>query len=96
MGRKISVHNLNLAKEFESGNYGIDEFCNLHGIKKHQLYYWRKKIRNTSQPASSSFIPLSINSDQSPSVAIELELQNGTRIKFNQLVPINYLKEILR
>ena len=55
MGRVLSEEKLQLARDFETGQYKVGEFCELHDIKKQNLYYWRRKLRELEEEDQNLF-----------------------------------------
>ena len=65
-------------------------YCSEHSLKPHQYYYWQKKL----QPAvPGKFIsiapPLS-------TATVSMDFTNGTRIRFETLPPVEYIKQLMR
>lgn len=95
MRRPLTEEKLLLAQEFEQGDYTVDEFCALHDIKKHNLYYWRRKLRDQNQAVDDPrFLPIAVDSARGDK-QIEIRLPNGIVIQFAELVPIGYLQQLI-
>lgn len=86
---------LRLAQEFEQGDYSVADFCALHDIKKQNLYYWRRKLRDQNQAVDEPrFLPITVDSALSDK-QMEVRLPNGIVIQFAELVPISYLQQLI-
>jgi hypothetical protein len=76
-----------------SGMY-VQEYCKLHNLKPSSYYYWRKKLIGTTKANTNtgSFIQL----QPLPSGGcIEVVFANGVKIHFENLVPADYLKQLV-
>lgn len=72
----------------------VEEYCKLHQLKPSVYYYWRKKLLGVSKVDTGAFIQL-----HAPSVSaggVEVVFANGVKINFTSLVPIDYLKQLVR
>lgn len=92
--KKLDVYRQSIVKAYEVKDCSTAEFCNIHGITKNQLFYWRKKL-NAELSKKALFIPLEMKVSNKEPVLQEVILTNGIKIKFNHLVPVSYLKDIL-
>lgn len=70
----------------------VKQYCTAHGLKRSSFYYWQKKISATSTINSGSFIQLQPVAQNS---AVEVIFTNGVRIHFNNLVPADYIKQLI-
>ena len=95
MSRSLSPEKLALARAYEDGGYTVAEFCSMHGIRKHNLYYWRSKLRSVNISEKPLFLPLEIPAEVSKGSALELSLPNGVEIRFQELISAEYLRSLL-
>jgi len=96
MGRVLSEEKLQLARDFETGQYKVGEFCELHDIKKQNLYYWRRKLRELEEEDQNLFLPIKLDAAGSmPGLLMEIRMPNGIQISFSELVPVGYVNELL-
>ena len=74
-----------------SGNQTVANYCDEHKLSVATYYYWHKKFQH-SKPVDDRFIEL--HSVHSSFSCVEVILSNGVQLRFDQLVPVNYLKEL--
>ena len=70
----------------------IEEYCKEQNLKPSRYYYWRKKLSGDSKVNTGSFIQLQPISQSS---CIEIVFTNGVKIHFENLVPVDYLKQLV-
>ncbi len=75
-----------------SGLY-VEQYCKEHHLNSSTYYYWRKKLSDESKKNTGSFIQLQPVSQQSGFV--EIIFTNGVKIHFGDLVPADYLKQLV-
>ena len=90
---------LALIKQWEQSGMRQKDFYQQHNIPAHVFYYWHKCYKNPKAgvrkpiPPVNSFVQLQ---PLVPSASnIEMHLQNGNRIIFNQPVSVDYLKALI-
>ncbi len=70
----------------------VEEYCKLHKLKTSIYYYWRKKLLGAAKADTGSFIQL----QAPPAVgSVEIVFTNGVRMHFANLVPADYLKQLV-
>lgn len=69
------------------------EYCNTHGIKKATFAYWMKRRRDAAQKETVGFIPINT---KAPGGLLEVQFANGTLVRFEGVIDIKYLKELIR
>ena len=95
MSRSLSPEKLALARAYEEGDYTLAEFCSMHGIRRHNLYYWRSKLRSVNISEKPLFLPLEMPKKVSNGSAVELSLPSGVEIRFQELISAEYLRSLL-
>jgi len=90
---------LALIKQWEQSGIRQKDFYQQHNIPAHVFYYWHKcykqpeGVTHRPIPTPNSFVQLQ---PLVPSASnIEMHLQNGIRIIFNQPVSVDYLKALV-
>ncbi len=90
---------LALIKQWEQSGMRQKDFYQQHNIAAHVFYYWHKCYKKPKAgvrkpiPPANSFVQLQ---PLVPSASnIEMHLQNGNRIIFNQPVSVDYLKALI-
>jgi transposase-like protein len=67
----------------------VAAYCSGHSIKAHQYYYWQNKL----QPATpGKFISIAPPLSTAP---VSIDFINGTRIRFETLPPVEYIKQLM-
>ncbi len=70
----------------------VEEYCKLQKLKPSSYYYWRKKLVGGSKSNTGSFIQL----EPLPSAGcVEVIFTHGVKIHFANLVPADYLKQLV-
>ena len=67
-------------------------YCQEHNIQSSTYYYWLKKLQSPTNESTGSFVlvqPIEQNS------RIEINLPNGIKISFENLVPADYVKQLV-
>lgn len=91
---KKEMEELLLAYSNYSGNK--KDFCADQGIKAHTLYYWQRKLANSSCGSKgTNFIPLQIKAVDSIS-RIEVSYPNGNIVRLPANSPIDLLEQLLQ
>ena len=70
----------------------VRQYCQEQHIQSSTYYYWLKKLQAPTNKNTGSFVrvePMQQNS------RIEISLVNGVKICFENLVPVDYLKQLL-
>jgi hypothetical protein len=65
-------------------------YCAEHDLSIATYYYWHQKLKEVKKPGG--FIELHSGT---PGSRVEVLVPNGIRICFDQLIPVDYLKEIV-
>jgi hypothetical protein len=101
MRQKSSSHAkqmLAMIAKWEKSGLKQMAWCDKHNLSFHTFYYWYKKYKtlNVKLPVSK-FVPLHINTTDSPIISSHAELffPDGKRIIFNSPVSSSYLKDLL-
>jgi len=93
-GKRNNAENIYpLLKEIEEGRMSVVEFCERTNLKESSYVYWRSKYRR-SKKSTNAFI--SIGSAGSSDHAMEIILNSGIRMRFSSLLPMDYLRMLLR
>lgn len=72
----------------------VEEYCKLHQLKPSIYYYWRKKLLGVSKVDTGSFIQF--HAPPASASGVEVIFANGVKIHFESLVPLDYLKQLVR
>ena len=70
----------------------VRQYCQEQNIQSSTYYYWLKKLQGTPNKNIGSFLrvkPIQQNS------RIEINLPNGIKISFENLVPADYVKQLV-
>jgi transposase-like protein len=70
----------------------IEEYCKEQNLKASGYYYWRKKLQTDSKVNTGSFKQLQPVLQSS---CIEIVFTNGVTIHFENLVPVDYLRQLV-
>lgn len=92
-----------LIKSYEEGTLTRGDFCERTGLKVCSFSYWLKKyrlsVKGEGTPArkekASSFIRIEPDQRMVDDYRMEILLKGGNRIRFKNLVPIDYIEAIL-
>lgn len=84
-----------LIEAYEKGTLTKDEFCHQTSLKEGSLSYWLGRYRKISK-SNSSFVRLTSSTESENEYRIEIMLNDGKRIRFKSLVPIEYMESILK
>ena len=74
-----------------SGLY-VDQYCKEQNLNPATYYYWRKKLSIDSIINTGSFIQLQPIQQSS---CVEVVFANGVKIHFENLVPVDYIKQLI-
>lgn len=90
---------LSLIEQWQQSGLSQKAFYKQHNIPTHVFYYWLKRYRKQQAGLDQSVTPNSfVQLQPSPEPFagnIELQLTNGNRIIFHQLVGVDYLKALI-
>ncbi|MEM9718320.1 MAG: hypothetical protein AAGA10_03695 [Bacteroidota bacterium] len=93
-GLRSSEEMFPLVESYRSGEMNRTDFCEAHGLSLSTFNYWQSKYLNSiEQPLPSGFIPMEV-AGVPGSFALEVQLNNGTRLYFSSYPPVSYLKEL--
>jgi len=70
----------------------VEQYCKEHHLKPSTYYYWRRKLSDDSKKNTGSFIQLQPVPQTS---FVEIIFINGVKIHFGNLVPADYLKQLV-
>ena len=70
----------------------VRQYCLEQNIKSSTYYYWLKKLQTAPHKNIGSFVRVQPIEQSS---RIEISLVNGVKISFENLVPADYLKQLL-
>jgi hypothetical protein len=70
----------------------VRQYCLEQNIKSSTYYYWLKKLQAPTNKNMGSFLRVQPIEQSS---RIEISLVNGVKICFENLVPADYLKQLL-
>ena len=91
---------LGLIKQWEQSGLRQKDFYQQHNIPAHVFYYWHKCYKKPKAGTRKPIAPANSFVQLQPLVPsasnIEMHLQNGDRIIFNQPVSVDYLKALIR
>ena len=74
------------------GGMQVRQYCLEQNIKPSTYYYWLKKLQGPTDKNRGSFVRVQPIEQSS---SIEISLVNGVKICFENLVPADYLKQLL-
>ena len=94
MGRRTSAQMYPLVELYEQGERNKRDFCEVHEINEATFTYWLSKYRSRSEEVSS-FIPVEVRESIRGGHVVEVELTDGTILRFSDLIPSDYLSSIL-
>jgi thiamine pyrophosphokinase len=94
MGKKITKEQLRIASLFESRSGSVNEFCEAHGVKYHNLRYWLKKIKWESAKEEKSFVPIMFN-NVNVQGWLEIRTTKGIVVTINEPVSADFIKALL-
>jgi hypothetical protein len=84
-----------LAEQERSG-MSVRSFCKDHGIAEHVFYYWRKRLRNQSQPVRFALVERAGAPPESSAPAgLELVLTTGERLRIGAGVDAATLRTVM-
>ncbi len=75
-----------------AGGMHVRQYCLEQNIKPSTYYYWLKKLQVPTNKNMGSFVRVQPIEQSS---RIEISLVNGVKICFENLVPADYLKQLL-
>lgn len=76
----------------EGGDLGVKDFCISQGISAASFYQWRSRLKQGEVAEGNLFSPIEIQ--EKPSGGITVELPGGVVLRFSQLPPVGYLREL--
>ncbi len=100
---------LELHRRQQQSGLTVKEFCYNEAVAPSTFYYWKKKLRQKSNP---DFIPLVVNPTQAfhnqhqanqrsvpqseeADALLELVYPNGTRLRFRQDIALTQLRSLI-
>lgn len=83
-----------LMEQYETGEMKQREFCLRHQIKKSTFGYWLRKYRTQEQKKRKGFVPIQVR--DAGHHGLEVIYPTGITVRFDQLVPARYLRELLK
>ncbi|MDP1870230.1 MAG: hypothetical protein Q8K61_01255 [Gallionella sp.] len=75
-----------------SSGLSIKDFCDSQGISVASFYQWRSRLQSVKVSEGSVFSLIEIA--EKPSGSITVELPGGVLLRFSQLPPVGYLREL--
>jgi hypothetical protein len=97
--RRTKAEMFPLMATYEQGSLSQQAFCDRYGLNIAVLNYWLSKYRKESegQPSLGQLVPLSVSTKEvEQASALEIQLVDGTMLRFDRLPPCSYLEELLR
>ncbi|MDO8283354.1 MAG: transposase [Thermodesulfovibrionia bacterium] len=76
----------------ESSGLSVKDFCNSQGISVASFYQWRSRLQGGKVADGGLFSPIEIQ--EKPSGSITVELPGGILLRFSQLPPVDYLRDL--
>jgi hypothetical protein len=76
----------------EWSGLSVKDFCVSQGISVASFYQWRSRLQGVKVADGSLFSPIEIQ--EKPSGGITVELPGGVLLRFSQLPPVGYLREL--
>ncbi len=70
----------------------VRQYCLEHNIESSTYYYWLKKLKAPTNKNIGSFVRVQPVEQSS---RIEISLPNGVKISFENLVPADYVKQLV-
>lgn len=70
----------------------VMRYCLEHNIKTSSYYYWLKQLKAPTNKNIGSFV---LVQPVEQSSRVEISLPNGIKISFENLVPADYVKQLL-
>ena len=101
MQRDVQVRDqmFSMIRSWQQSGFTQKAYCEQHKIRYHVFHYWYKCFRSLQSPTKDEgFIPLKIQPSTSVNTScpyIELLLEDGRRLLFNQPVSSDYLKALI-
>ena len=74
----------------KSSGMTVGQYCTTHNLKKANYYYWHKKLQEAV--GSGGFIQVTA---ELKGRDVELIFPSGVVVRFDHLVPVAYLKELV-
>lgn len=102
MGRKSEKEMFEWMRRYEEGKTPRKEIFKATGIKAGSFQYWWKRYRDKKEVNSSKrgFVPLKLTQESAElgntSARMEVILRNGIVVRFEELIPVKYLSELMR
>lgn len=77
-------------RTWQGSGRSIKSYCDEHGIKQHTFRYWKNQVLGSEKPVKEFIaLPLSVSSP-----VMEVIMSGPTTIRFNTLVPVEYIKAL--
>jgi len=70
----------------------VRQYCLEQNIKSSTYYYWLKKLQVVTNKSVGSFVRVQPVEQSS---RIEISLPNGVKISFENLIPADYVKQLV-
>ena len=70
-------------ERFSTGNHTVVAFCATEGVSESNFYLWRRRLAQSSTPASKlpNVVPIRVAPASAPATPIELALPSGTVLR---------------
>ena len=79
-------------RSLQGGGMYVEEYCKLNQLRPSSYYYWRKKLLGAAKANTGAFIQLH---PSAPVGSVEVVFASGVKIYFDNLVPVEYLKQLV-
>lgn len=76
----------------ESSGLSIKDFCISQDISVASFYQWRHRLQGSKASEGRLFSPIEIQ--EKPLGSITVELPGGVLLRFSQLPPVGYLRDL--
>ena len=81
-----------LLEVHEESGLSVKDYCLSQGISVASFYQWRKRLLVDKETGSVLFSPIEIQSKASGSILVELP--GGVLLRFPELPPVEYLRQL--
>lgn len=76
----------------EGGDLSVKDFCASQDISMASFYQWRSRLQGGKVADGGLFSPIEIQENLSGGITVELP--GGVLLRFSQLPPVGYLREL--
>jgi hypothetical protein len=85
-------------ERFSAGNHTVVAFCAAEGVSESNFYLWRRRLTQSSTPASNlpKVVPIRVAPPPAPATPIELSLPSGTVLRLPGDAHPEFIVAILR